>query len=54
MNRKVLIVNGGIWINGNTDALITSNREGSANTGLKIKLVTLREKTVANCVGCYQ
>jgi multimeric flavodoxin WrbA len=54
VNRRVLIVNGAIRVKGNTDILVNKIMEGSANTEVKIDLVTLREKRVGNCVGCYK
>jgi len=54
MNRRVLIVNGAIRVKGNTDTLVSKIMEGSANTEVKVNLVTLREKRVGNCLGCYK
>jgi len=54
MNKRALIVNGAIRVKGNTDTLVNKIRESSANTELKVDLVTLREKTVGNCLGCYK
>lgn len=54
MNKRVLIVNGSIRVKGNTDTLINKIIEGSIDTGINLDLVTLREKKVGNCIGCYQ
>jgi len=54
MNNRALIINGAIRAKGNTDTLISKIIEGSADTGVNVALVTLREKKVGNCIGCYQ
>lgn len=54
MNNRALIINGSIRVKGNTDTLISKIIEGSSDTDVKINLVTLREKKVGNCIGCYQ
>jgi len=54
MSKTVLIINGATRINGNTDILVKKIIKGSVNTGVNINLIELREKKIANCIGCYQ
>ena len=54
MNNRALIINGAIRVKGNTDTLISKIIEGSTDTGVNVDFVTLREKKVGNCIGCYQ
>lgn len=54
MTKSILIVNGATRINGNTDILVNKIIEGSVNTEMNVTLFKLREKNIANCIGCYQ
>jgi len=54
MVKNVLVINGSTRINGNTDILINKIIEGSRDTGVNIKLIELRNKKIANCIGCYK
>jgi hypothetical protein len=53
MLKSVLVINGAVRSNGNTDILASKLLEGSRNTGLDIGLIELRKKEIANCIGCY-
>jgi multimeric flavodoxin WrbA len=50
----VLVINGSIRSNGNTDILVNKLVEGSTKTGVHIKLTELRKKDITNCIGCYR
>jgi multimeric flavodoxin WrbA len=54
MTKRAIIINGAIRAKGNTDALINKMIEGSSASDVEVNLVTLREKKVGNCMGCYQ
>jgi multimeric flavodoxin WrbA len=54
MKKRAIIINGAIRAKGNTDALVNKVIEGSSATDVEANLVTLREKKVGNCMGCYQ
>ena len=54
MQKTALIINGATRANGNTDILIRRIIEGSLNTGVNTKLIKLRTKSIADCIGCYQ
>lgn len=54
MSNTVLIINGATRTNGNTDILVQKVIEGSMGSGAEVRLVELRKKNVADCVGCYQ
>ena len=54
MRNDILIVNGAIRVNGNTDILVNRIIEGSRNSGTNITVFNLREKKISNCKGCYQ
>lgn len=54
MPDTVLIINGATRVNGNTDIIIEKIIEGAKNNGVNVKFINLREKKIANCIGCYQ
>jgi multimeric flavodoxin WrbA len=54
MKKRTVIINGAIRAKGNTDTLVNKIIEGSSATDVEVHLVTLREKKVGNCMGCYQ
>ena len=54
MKKSILVVNGAIRVNGNTDILVNKIIEGSLSTGTKITIFNLREKRISNCIGCYK
>jgi multimeric flavodoxin WrbA len=54
MNKKAIIINGAIRAKGNTDTIVNKIIAGSSGTNVEANLVILREKTVGNCIGCYQ
>ena len=54
MKKRAVIINGAIRVNGNTDTLVNQIIQGSSGTDVEVDLVTLREKKVGNCIGCYQ
>jgi multimeric flavodoxin WrbA len=54
MNKRAIIINGAIRAKGNTDALVNKIIEGSSAADVEVNLVTLREKKVGDCIGCYQ
>ncbi len=53
MSQSVLIINGAVRINGNTDILVREIIEGAKKTGLNPKLVELKKKNISDCIGCY-
>ena len=53
MSNTVLVINGTIRGNGNTDILVNRLVEGANNAGIHIKHTQLRKKEIANCVGCF-
>jgi len=54
MVKNVLVIDGSTRINGNTSILVNKIIEGSMNTGVNIKLIELKKKKIADCIGCYQ
>ena len=54
MVKSILIVNGAIRVNGNTDILVNKIIEGSRNMETDITVFNLREKRISDCRGCYQ
>ena len=54
MKKRAVIINGAIRVQGNTDTLVNKIIQGSSGTDVEVDLVTLREKKVGNCMGCYQ
>jgi len=54
MDKNVLIMNGATRVNGNTDIVVDKIIQGSKNTGITIKHIKLRNKKIANCIGCYR
>jgi multimeric flavodoxin WrbA len=54
MAESVLIVNGAIRNNGNTDILVGKIIDGAKNAGLNPNLIELRNKNISNCIGCYK
>ena len=54
MSKSILIINGAARVNGNTDILVDKIIEGSINAGVNVTIFKLREKRIANCIGCYQ
>lgn len=54
MSISVLIINGATRVGVNTDLLVNKIIEGCIDTGVRIKLINLREKHIADCIGCYQ
>jgi multimeric flavodoxin WrbA len=53
MNDIVLIINGSLRIKGNTDIIVERIIEGAQSSGVKPKLIQLRDKRIGNCKGCY-
>jgi len=51
--KKVLIVNGSTRANGNTDTIMKQITKGVENTVINLKTVTLRQKQISQCIGCY-
>ena len=54
MNDPVLIINGAARINGNTDLIIGRIIAGARYANVNPALITLRNKRISNCIGCYQ
>lgn len=54
MSDSVLIINGSTRINGNTDILIDRIIAGARYVNVNPTLITLRNKQISNCIGCYQ
>lgn len=54
MNQHILIINGALRKNGNTDALARAFARGARAAGIKVRNVALRERSISDCRGCYQ
>jgi len=53
MFRRIVIINGSLRANGNTDAIIKSLLDGAESTDALIKQYVLRDKNINDCKGCY-
>ena len=53
MAESILIINGAIRINGNTDILVRKITDGAKNNNVNPKLIELKNKNISNCIGCY-
>jgi multimeric flavodoxin WrbA len=49
----VLILNGATRTNGNTDLMLKTIVEGSANPAVEINQIILRKKQISDCIGCF-
>ncbi len=54
MTKSPLIINGAIRPGGNTDRLVERVVAGAVSANLDALVVELRNKRIANCIGCYQ
>ncbi len=54
MKSPVLIVNGSTRVRGNTDILVERIVAGAKEAAVNPAIITLRNKRIANCVGCYR
>ncbi|NNG00551.1 MAG: flavodoxin family protein, partial [Desulfobacteraceae bacterium] len=52
-DNHVLILNGAIRINGNTDTILKTIVEGAVGTGININQINLRKKIISDCPGCF-
>jgi multimeric flavodoxin WrbA len=54
--KNILVINGTTRGNGNTDTIIDKMIAGfiDADANMKIKLIELRKKKIADCIGCYK
>ena len=53
MRKRIVVINGSLRVNGNTDAIINSLLKGAENTNAIIKQFVLRDKRINGCNGCY-
>ncbi|MDP4152757.1 MAG: flavodoxin family protein [Bacillota bacterium] len=53
MSESVIIINGSLRINGNTDRLIKHILKGAENSASTQEVINLRELKIGNCAGCY-
>ena len=53
MCGRIVIINGSLRADGNTDAIIKSLLDGAESTDAKIKQYVLRDKKINGCKGCY-
>ncbi len=53
MENNILIINGSLRIDGNTDILVKEIIAGTEPTDVNINLAELRNKKIADCIGCY-
>ena len=53
MAKKILIINGSLRINGNTDTLLANLINGTKDTNIIATQYNLRDKKIADCKGCY-
>lgn len=53
MRRSIVIINGSLRANGNTDVIIKSILDGAESTDAFIKQYVLRDKNINDCKGCY-
>lgn len=51
---EIIIINGAIRENGNTDTLIARIIDGAEKAGIGTRLINLREKQIGNCDGCWK
>ncbi len=54
MNKKTVIINGAIRKEGNTDIIANKIIEGAGKSKVYPELITLRDKQIGNCAGCYR
>jgi multimeric flavodoxin WrbA len=52
--KRVLIINGSVREQGNTDAIIESFMDGVNKAGMNVQSVVLRDLIMNNCAGCVQ
>lgn len=50
--KKIIIVQGGGRLNGNTEQLVQAFERGAMAAGHKVKIVSLRNNVVNGCIGC--
>jgi multimeric flavodoxin WrbA len=53
MENSVLLINGSIRVDGNTDILVAKITEGAKDIGINTSLIELKNKKILNCNGCY-
>ena len=53
MCGRIVIINGSLRVNGNTDTIIKSLLDGAESTDAIIKQYVLRDKKINGCKGCY-
>ena len=53
-DKEILIINGSIRKGGNTDIIVNKIIEGTNKSKAYPELITLRDKQIENCVGCYK
>ena len=54
LTKRVLVLNGSVRENGNTDALLSAFAQGVNEAGLSVRIVALRELNINDCAGCCQ
>ena len=53
MRRRIVLINGSLRVNGNTDTIIKSLLDGAESSDAIIKQFVLRDKNINDCKGCY-
>jgi len=53
MCKRIVLINGSLRANGNTDAIINSLLAGAESKDSIIKRFVLRDKNINDCKGCY-
>lgn len=53
MGKKVLIISSTLRANGNSEYLCKQFQTGAEEVGSEVKYITLKEKNINYCIGCY-
>ena len=53
MKNNILIINGSLRVNGNTDTLVDHLMNGITGTDVNVTKYVLRDKNINGCKGCY-
>ena len=53
MDKRIVVINGSLRADGNTDVIIKSLLDGAESTGTIMKQYVLRDKNINGCIGCY-
>jgi multimeric flavodoxin WrbA len=53
MSKRIVVINGSLRVNGNTDVIIKSLLNGAENTDVTMRQFLLRDIKIKSCIGCY-